>query len=319
MKQRQQHIVDDTDDLRPALRDHSREVAEFLLGPANEKYSTKTQLRFGKGKGSLSVEIGRRNPGTWFNHSTGTGSDMFGLIRHVKGCDFVEAKEIARQIVGGTAPVAPQATPQPALASQQLSGTQKFGAMLWYQSVDPGGTMVETYLRSRSLDIPEGVANEVIRYHRPFWCRGRKVAAMVALFRNVLTNNPCAVSVTFLDKNAKKIERRFFGPIKDAAIKFAAATDELNIGEGIESTLSGMAMGYAPAWACGSAGGIANLAVIGGIKTLRVFGEKNDGGANRNAVQTLALRWNETGAGIYVIEPEIGDDLNDDLCSSEVA
>jgi hypothetical protein len=94
------YVDDDTDDLRRALRVNATTVARFLLGPENLRRSTRQQLRFGTGKGSLSVGIGRENFGTWFDYATNQSGDMFGLIRHVRGCSFVEAKVIARNILG---------------------------------------------------------------------------------------------------------------------------------------------------------------------------------------------------------------------------
>ena len=113
-------------------------------------------------------------------------------------------------------------------------------------------------------------------------------------------------------RTPRKSIRRFYGHVGSGAIKFASATDTLNIGEGIESTLSGAVLGYTPTWCVGSASGIARLPVIADVSTLHIFGEKDDNDANAKAVKTLKARWRNS-ADIYVIEPEIGDDLNDAL------
>jgi hypothetical protein len=318
------YAPDDISDLRRALRDNAALVAHTLLGQENRKHSTRQQLRFGRDKGSLSVEIGNKNPGTWFDWSTDDGGDMFDLIKHVKGCDFNEAKRIARDITGITASAAEEARKY-ALRSRLIypddkpdPGTSKYAMAIWKASVDPRGTLVEKYLRSRNLEIPpDGVAIDVLRYHRPFYCAGRTAAAMVALFRDVKTDEPCGVSVTFLDRDACKIDRRFFGHVGKGAIKFSTVAERLHIGEGIESTLSGLAMGYSPAWAVGSASGIARFPVIPSVTSLYIFGEKADGGANAKAVKKLTADWSSSGADIYVIEPKVGNDLNDAWCASD--
>lgn len=305
---------DDIADLRRALRDNAALVAQTLLGPENRKHSTRQQLRFGRDKGSLSVEIGRKNPGTWYDWSTDDHGDMFDLIEHVKGCDFNEAKKIAREITGTPAAATSQYSPRSRLIypnDKPDPGTTKYAGMIWGEGFDPRGTIVETYLRSRGLEIADGIAIDVLRYHRPFSCAGYNAAAMVALFRNILTNEPCGVSVTFLNKDAGKIDRRFFGHVGSGAIKFGASAESLNIGEGVESTLSGIAIGYSPAWAVGSASGIARFPVVAGVTTLRVFGEKDDGGANAKAVKKLTACWSHSGADVYIIEPKTGNDLND--------
>lgn len=310
---------DGLQDLRRALRDNAATVATALLGPANRKHSTRQQLRFGRGKGSLSVEIGRKNPGTWYDWSTDEHGDLFKLIQITRGCDFAEAKRIAGELTGISvaAPsrsvlrshiIQPNTAPDP--------GTTKFAGQIWREGVEPRGTIAEAYLRSRGLfEVLDEFAGTVIRYHAPFYCCGRTAAAMVALFRDIKTDEPIGVSVTFLDKNAGKIERRFYGHIGSGAIKFSGFTDSLSIGEGIESTLSGGVLGYPPVWCVGSASGIARFPVIPGVTTLQVFGEKGDGGANAKAVKQLVQRWRHSGADIYVIDPKIGNDLNDVLMS----
>ena len=306
---------DDITDLRRALRDNAELVAQTLLGPKNRKHSTKQQLRFGRDKGSLSVEIGRKNPGTWFDWGTDDGGDMFDLIKHVKGCDFNEAKKIAREITGEPA-AASKHSPRSRLIYPDDKpdpdpGTSKYAGMIWGEGLDPRGTVVETYLHSRDLWIPDGAAIDVLRYHPPFYCAGRTAAAMVALFRDIKTNEPCGVSVTFLNKNAGKIDRRFYGHVGRGAIKFGPSTESLNISEGIESTLSGLAMGYAPAWCVGSAGSIACFPVVASVTSLYIFGERGDNGANAKAVKKLTACWSHSGADIFVVEPEVGNDLND--------
>lgn len=317
---------DDTDDLRRALRDNAATVARALLGLENRNHSTAQQLRFGSNKGSLSVEIGPKNTGTWYEWDEDAGGDMFGLIRHVHECSFVEAKRIAREILGLPAPAASSYAPRSRLIradeigrnanshQQTNSKTQRYGLDLWRQSLDPRNTRVEAYLKSRGLAIPSEIAGRVIRYHLPFNCAGCTAGAMIALFRNIRTNEPCAVSMTFLSPNGEKLDRRFFGPVGNAAIKLnVGSSTYLNIGEGIESTMSGAALGYEPAWAVGSAGAIATFPVIAGIKHLRVFGERNDGSANERATRELIKRWRNSGADISVVEPKAGDDLNDVL------
>jgi Toprim domain len=315
---------DDLDDLRCELRNNAAIVARELLGPENKAHSTAQQLRFGGNKGSMSVEVGPKNTGTWYEWAEDVGGDMFALIMHVNECGFVQAKRIAREILGLPAHAASSYAPRSRLipvgeigrnanAHQQgNSKTQRYGLDLWKQGIDSRGTLIEVYLESRKLAISDEIATNVIRYHPPFRYAGRTCGAMIALFRDIVTDKPAAVSVTFLNANAEKLDRRFFGPVGNAAIKLNVGTaNTLNIGEGIESTLGGAMMDYTPAWAVGSAGAIANFPIIQGVKTLRIFGERNDGGANERAVRKLSKRWRNSVADIYVVDPGIGHDLND--------
>lgn len=128
----------------------------------------------------------------------------------------------------------------------------------WERSKDPRGTIVETYLASRCIVLPDGVAGEVIRF-----CAGPRM--MVALLRDIHTNEPCSIHRTFLTAEGAKIEKRMLGRAKGAAIKLSPdedVTHGLHIGEGIESTLSGIYMDLLPAWCLGRAGAIAEFPVL---------------------------------------------------------
>jgi hypothetical protein len=59
-------------------------------------------------------------------------------------------------------------------------------------SLDPRGTLVESYLKSRKLEIGDDIAGRVLRWHPG-------TSAMVALFRSVRTDEPLAISRTFLN------------------------------------------------------------------------------------------------------------------------
>jgi len=69
---------------------------------------------------------------------------------------------------------------------------------------------------------------------------------MVALFRDVGTDEPRAVSRTFFDREGVKIALRFLGPVGGAAIKLDADEDVLgglHIGEGVETVTAARMLG----------------------------------------------------------------------------
>lgn len=309
---------EDLDDLRAALKNRAAELAAALLGHPNRVMSSKRQLRFGN-KGSLSITIFGAKAGLWYDHESNDGGDLFDLIRRERGGSFANTIEFARGFIGPSASLTPRHTyggiaDRGQETSAARSDTARFAANIWNASIDPRGTVVEAYLKSRSLEIPDGVAGDVIRFRRPFPYRGRAAAGMVSLFRDIENNEPAAISVTFLDKDAVKLERRLFGPVSRAAIKLNANIEStLHVGEGIETSLAAVLSGFCPTWALGSAGGIAGLPVIDNIRKLHILGEVNDGGANERAAETCAARWSEGGsrADIIVIEPLVGGDMND--------
>ena len=186
---------------------------------------------------------------------------------------------------------------------------------MWREGVEPRGSVVEGYLNSRGLELDEGLAGRVIRYHL-----GSNV--MLALFRDIVSDEPKAISRTFLTPEGVKIERKFLGPVSGCAVKLDPAEEVLgglHIGEGIETCMSarqGVLIGDAvvplrPVWALGSAGAIATFPVLHAMECLSLIREKDK--ANAKAAVDCALRWRAAGREVRNIWPDAGKDLNDEL------
>ena len=197
-------------------------------------------------------------------------------------------------------------------------------AELWAEAVDPTHTLVATYLASRGRKLPAEVAGAAIRYHRGCPWRdeasGRtiRVPAMVAAMRNATTKEITAVHRTKLSADGRKLGRRMLGRAGDSAIMLfpmVEGDDTLTVGEGIETVLAGAQMGWRPAWAMGSVGGIASLPVLPGVRHLEVFGE-NGCRANERAIDAVGERYADAGREVAVVMPRHGKDMNDALRGS---
>ncbi len=133
---------------------------------------------------------------------------------------------------------------------------------IWEQTTPIAGTVVERYLESRGIqDLTLGIDGEVLRFHPSCPYRGARRPCMVALLRSVLDDEPRAIQRTALTPAGGKIGRKTLGPKSGAAVKLSAETEvseRLVIGEGVETTLSAMMLGYFPAWAVGDAGELEN-------------------------------------------------------------
>jgi Toprim domain len=185
---------------------------------------------------------------------------------------------------------------------------------LWNEARDPRSTVVANYLASRGLTLPDDIAGEVIRFHPALKFDGKPVGGLVALFRDIRTNEPCGIHRTFLDGAGRKLGRKMIGRARGAAIKLDAnenVTLGLHIGEGVETCLAARLAGFRPVWALGSAGAIATFPALAGIEAITVLGEVGDGGANHRVTQACATRWIEAGRDAFAVEPQVGDDLND--------
>ncbi len=189
----------------------------------------------------------------------------------------------------------------------------------WNEARDPRGTVVANHLAPRGLTLPDDGAGDVLRFHPELKYNSVFIGAMVALFRDIRTNEPCGIHRTFLDSAGRKLERRMLGRAKHAAIKLDA--DEtvalgLIIGEGLETCLAARVAGFRPVWAVGSAGAIAAFPVLPGIESITILGEVGDGGANHRAAQACATRWIEAGQEAFIVAPLVGSDLNDVWCEA---
>lgn len=203
----------------------------------------------------------------------------------------------------------------------------RLAAGIWHDGRGPRGTIVQDYLASRCLDLPDDVAGHVLRFHPACPWKDEEtgrvitVPAMLALMRSIVTNEITAIQRTRLTADGRKIERRMLGIAAGAATKVDgddAVTMGLAIGEGVETALAARQLGIRPAWALGSAGSIAAFPVLGGIEVLTVLAEHNKDGtpnaASKNAVADVGHRWHAAGRKVVVVDPPTGStDVNDAL------
>jgi hypothetical protein len=295
-------MTTDLDIVRAALSASMNDLARCLCGEPNRRLSNRRELRFGR-KGSLAVVTAGPKAGLWHNHETDDGGGPFDLIMAMRACSFVAALDIAQDFLGGALPDASPASPEIVLRANDddLEARIAKAMSYWNRSIDPRGTIVEAYLASRCIVLPDGVAGEVIRF-----CAGPRM--MVALLRDIHTNEPCGIHRTFLNADGTKIEKKMLGRAKGAAIKLSPdedVTHGLHVGEGIESTLSFMMAGYAPAWALGSAGPIKSFPVLSGVECLTIFGENDEAGDG--AADVCADRWLEADREVTLATPQHGD------------
>jgi putative DNA primase/helicase len=195
---------------------------------------------------------------------------------------------------------------------------------IWDESVSPIGTIVETYLWQRHLDLDEDIAGDVIRYHPQLpWkdeLTGKvfRTNAMVCALRDIRSDEIVGVSCTRLSAVGEKLDRRFRGISAGAAIMFDgfdSVTMGLAICEGAETGLSARQLGLRPVWACGSAGEIAKFPVLGGIECLTILAENDD--ASAKATEACGDRWHAAGREMRINRPIAGKDVNDALRGSK--
>jgi putative DNA primase/helicase len=209
-----------------------------------------------------------------------------------------------------------------------VRSTSEAWRAIWAEAQDPRRTLVERYLAWRRLPLPVEAAGEALRFHPrcPFG-PGCTTPAMIALVRDIRSNEPIGIHRTALDTLGHKREiagkdRMALGPIKGGVVKFTPDEDvtiAVGIAEGIETTLSLTlltAWGCSPIWACLSAGTLAAFPVLSGIETLIVGVDHDEAG--RNAARQAIARWHEAGRETLALTPKRpGADLNDIIVRRE--
>jgi phage/plasmid primase-like uncharacterized protein len=241
--------------------------------------------------------------GLFFCRGCNVGGDAIELVRLIAKCNFVTAVE---HMTGGV----------PWRRSEGKSDP----LAIWKVAIDAHGTPVEHYLAQRQLTLPLGA--EALRFHPACPFAGTATPAMVALVRNIESNEPQAIHRTALDVSGRKIEingssKRSLGPIGGGAIKLTAdenVTIALGIAEGIETALSLQRLAEwqdSPVWSVICAGGIRKFPLLAEIETLVIAADCDREGANATA--EAAERWQEREVLIIEATGDDGTDLNDVL------
>lgn len=191
---------------------------------------------------------------------------------------------------------------------------------IWHNGKEPRGTVAADYLKSRALSLPDDLANGILRFHPRVPWRNEdtgqidRVACLIAAFRSIDDGEIIAVHRIRVDQPQRwpKTMRKMYGPTHRAAVMLAPIGDELLIGEGVETAMSPREDGMAvPAWALGSAGGIAGFPLLDTVSTLYVATEPD--ATNARALRIVRERYQRAGKKVVPVRSSVGGDLNDSL------
>lgn len=251
------------------------------FGKPNGKLSTSSELRFGR-RGSLSVNL---RSGLWFDHELGEGGS----------------------IVDGTVR---RCLPARTRSQEKAKDNDRVNSALrlFNEAQSVNNTLAEGYLRKvRRLTAP---LSADLCFHGNCPRRNGRAPAMLALIRNIRTDEPQGVHRTFLkpDGSGRDGEKMMLGAARDGVVKLSNDADVsfgLGIAEGLESALSVLSAGWAPIWAALSAGGIRRFPVLGGVETLTIFADADDAGLK--AAEDCARRWSDAGREVRIVVPFQGD------------
>jgi hypothetical protein len=261
----------------------------------------------------------------WHCRGCGRGGDVVDLVQHVEGVTFIKAVEtlagetstpsVRRRLGPGS-----EATPQN--AAQDAERNRRFALDLWGSSRSIRGTLAEDYLvRVRGVDIeqiPE--LDESLRFDPACPFGDDTPPCLIALIRNIVTDEPQAIQRTALGADGRKIDRRGLGPKTGGAIKLwpdAEVTQGLVIGEGLETVAAAATRIehkgtlLQPAWPVVDRGNLSNFALLPGIEALTILVDADESGDGQKAARECVRRWAAAGREVIRLEPkELGTDFN---------
>jgi DNA polymerase I-like protein with 3'-5' exonuclease and polymerase domains len=193
----------------------------------------------------------------------------------------------------------PEAPPAPAASTTAQSNvdTLKSGIQLWQAAVSIRGTLAERYLiETRKLDLavlPD--IDQALRFHPHCPFDGNRYPCVIALFRDVETDEIAGIHRIALTASAEKIGRMMLGSWpRPRAIKLRSGGDRLGAAEGIESAIAGamqLAGKFSALWAIGSAAAIGKLPLITGVNELIVLVDREASNTGLNNARACAERW----------------------------
>lgn len=167
-------------------------------------------------------------------------------------------------------------------------------------------------MRSRGLTLPLPSA---LRFHvgLKHWSGGTW-PAMVALVTRGTGDVPLAIHRTFLARDGcgkAPIEpaRMMLGSCRGGAVRLGDAGSGLMVGEGIETSLSGMQATGRPAWAALSTSGLRALDLPDTVREVIVLADGDHPG--EAAARDCAHRWKREGRSVRIARPPRGNDFND--------
>jgi DNA polymerase len=199
---------------------------------------------------------------------------------------------------------------------------------LWEQAQPIAGTLAARYLAEvRGVDVNALAPNieTVLRFHPTCPFNGNRHPCLLALFRDVETNEPAGIHRIALRLDAQKMERRMLGRwVRPRAIKLwplIRSEVPLYLGEGVETVLAAATRlrdrdrPMRPAWAAGSSGNVEKFPIVPGVEELTLLVDRDPSG--EAAAAACYRNWKTAGRRVRRLrthDPSLND-FNDLICA----
>jgi putative DNA primase/helicase len=322
-EQRPDLPLHDLDDLKRRLADGAAEIYPRLFRHSRIT-ADRRELRMANvhgdaphGEGSCVVELDGEYAGCIRDWNTDEHGDQLDTIRYATGLEGRALFEYAANLVGAT-PTKPNGRVNGHTNGHDKKNNWQHEIAYIKQGCIPiTGTLGETYLKNRGLDLPD--CSDLL-FHELLTDYGAKRGrpGIVAVIRDPMTGTETGgIHRTFLadDGSGKApIEKpkKMLGPSIGVVMLVPMRQDgTLGIGEGIETSLAGGKLFNVPAWAALSAGNLRRFQFPPGLKRLFIFADRGkDGEAAANELYRRAV---EAKIEAIIVWPKSDDDFAEDL------
>jgi putative DNA primase/helicase len=300
------------DHARQELRGIAPEIVRSVLGEPNQNLSQKGQLRWGR-KGSFALNVDGAQKGLWFDHETRTGGDIINFIAVQHGCSTAEAIRIALGFIGAQVGMLP--TCHRELVAGVDDAVRIAQALaIWHSGVLLRDSLGEAYLRQRGIEVPDA-AHEVLRFHPSCPFRRTRAPALLGLIQDIVTGEPLGIHRRELTADAGAAGAPMsLGPKSGGAVRLSGevAGAELTIGEGVETCLAAVMLGFGPVWSVVDASGISGFPVLDHVRRLTILVDHDLSGTGQRVAAECRERWLAAGKPVRRVMPETpGHDVND--------
>lgn len=250
----------------------------------------------------------------WNCRGCSKGGDAIAFVMHVDRCASRTAIET---LTGADRPTAATTRAGEKPKSLCLKPLRDW----WGEARPTVGTLAEKYLANRGIvQFPPDV-NEVLRFHpeaifgeiEGVW---RFVPCLLALVRDIVSNEAIGLQRVGLTKDAEKIDRMAIGWARGGAVKFwndAEVAAGLVIAEGIETALAASTIEWngtllQPMWATVFADNMKGFPVLPGIQALTLVvdndaPDKRGQQRGQEAAAACAQRWQHAGHEVTRLTP----------------
>jgi len=189
----------------------------------------------------------------------------------------------------------------------------QLASRIWSKSIDPKGTLAETYLAGRGLStdspalrfLPHAAWTDI-----PATADGALVAALSSRSGQVH-----AVQLTYLTDKGQKAKaspvRQTFGPMTGTAVQLTCCDDTLGLAEGVETALSASLLHKVPVWAaCGRR--LKDVPIPSSVRNIILFADNDLPGCE--AAESALKVFDAYSLNVTVCTPTTpGQDWNDAL------